>query len=120
MKLYKFKDFTNERNHPHFLQIVLEKKIWCASPDSLNDKDEFNFELDYTPSSNTETILTQIIAQSRVPDSLISFSPSFTANQTLANNILEESARPIVEDITQKIRQELGVTSFSSDRKSVV
>ena len=114
MKLYKFKDFTNDSNHPHFLQIVLEKKIWCASPDSLNDKDEFNFELDYTPSFNTETILTQLIAQSRVPDSLISFSPSFTANQTLANNILEESARPIVENITQKSRQELGVTSFSS------
>jgi hypothetical protein len=114
MKLYKFKDFTNESNHPHFLQIVLEKKIWCASPDSLNDEDEFNFELDYTPSSNTETILTQLIAQSRAPDSLISFSPSFTANQTLANNILEESARPIVEDIIQKTRQELGVTSFSS------
>ena len=63
MKLYKFKDFTEENNHPHFLQILLEKKIWCASPDSLNDENEFNFELDYIPTPNTASLLAQLIAK---------------------------------------------------------
>jgi hypothetical protein len=47
MKIYKFKDLTDEQKHSHFLQIVLKNSIWCARPDSLNDEDEFIFTLDY-------------------------------------------------------------------------
>lgn len=46
MRIYKFKDLTEEDKHSHFLQIVLQKSIWCAGPDSLNDEDEFKFKLD--------------------------------------------------------------------------
>ncbi len=113
MKLYKFKDFTNESNHPHFLQIVLEKKVWCASPNSLNDKDEFNFELDYTPTPNTANLLAQL-AQNRPIDSWNPSPPSYVARQNLINNTLEELANPIINNIIQKSRSEIGVTSFSS------
>lgn len=114
MKLYKFKDFTEENNHPHFLQIVLERKIWCASPDSLNDENEFNFELDYIPTPNTASLLAQLIAQNRPLGTWNPFPPNYVASQTLKNNTLENHARAIVDNIIRMTRSELGVTSFSA------
>ena len=32
MRIYKFKDLNDESTHLHFLQIVLNKSIWCAAP----------------------------------------------------------------------------------------
>lgn len=122
MKLYKFKDFTEENNHPHFLHIVLERKIWCASPDSLNDKDEneFNFEINYTPTPNTESLLAQLIAQNRPIDSWNPFPPSYVARQTLINNTLEELAGPIINNITQRSRSEIGITSFTYEANATL
>ena len=114
MKLYKFKDFTNESNHPHFLQIVLEKKIWCASPDSLNDEDEFKFELDCTPTSNTANLLAQQIRQNRPMKLRNSFPPEYVANETLNNNNLECIAKHIFVALIKQDRSELGITSFAS------
>jgi hypothetical protein len=66
MRIYKFKDLTDEQKHSHFLQIVLNNPIWCASPDSLNDRDEeFRFTLDYAPSRRTHDLLSQVVAQYR-------------------------------------------------------
>jgi seryl-tRNA synthetase len=62
VKIYKFKELTNERKHDHFLQIVLQKFIWCDSPDSLNDENS-NLEVskfgektnfDFVPKSHYE------------------------------------------------------------------
>lgn len=120
MKLYKFKDFTEENNHPHFLQIVLERKIWCASPDSLNDENEFNFELDYIPTPNTASLLAQLIAQNRPLGTWNPFPPNYVASQTLKNNTLENHARAIVDNIIRMTRSELGVTSFSAVKNSTL
>ena len=36
MKIYKYKDLTDEKKRPHFYQIVLQRVIWCARPDYYN------------------------------------------------------------------------------------
>jgi hypothetical protein len=89
MKIYKFKDFNDEQKLSHFYQIVLENTIWCARPDSLNDKDEFKFKIDYKPSSHLSTSL------------------------VLKHKKLEEIAEPIINDMINSCRNTIGVVSFS-------
>ncbi len=111
MKIYKFKDLTDDKKRPHFLQIVLENTIWCARPDSLNDDEEFKFKLDYEPSLNTAKLLSDIITQYGTTNYL---PPQISTSHALTNNNLERIARPIIKGITEKCREEIGVVSFSA------
>jgi len=111
MRIYKFKDLTDERKHSHFLQIVLNNLIWCASPDSLNDRDEeFRFALDYEPSLRTHDLLSQVVAQYRTTSLL---PPHLSASLALENDRLKDIARPIIEDTIEKCRRSVGISSFS-------
>lgn len=110
MRIFKFKDLTDARTHSHFLQIVLKNSIWCASPDSLNDKDEFRFTLDYEPSLRTHQLLSQVVARYRTTN----FNPPhLSASLALRDDRLRVIAPPIIDDVIQKCRREIGVTSFS-------
>jgi hypothetical protein len=110
MQIYKFKDLTAERTHSHFLQIVLQNSIWCASPDSLNDEDEFRFTLDYEPSLRTHQLLSQVVAQYRTTSFL---PPHLSTSLVLENDRLRIITSPIIDDIIEKYRRGVGVTSFS-------
>jgi hypothetical protein len=110
MRIYKLKDLTDERTHPHFLQIVLEKQIWCASPDALNDKDEFRIILDYEPSPRTHYLLSQVVAQYRTTSFL---PPHLSTSLVLENDRLRAIMSRSVDDIIEKCRRGVGVTSFS-------
>jgi hypothetical protein len=111
MRIYKFKDLTDERTHSHFLQIVLKNSIWCASPDSLNDRDEeFRFTLDYEPSPCTHQLLSQVVTQYRTTSFL---PPHLSTSLVLENDRLRVIASPIIDDTIEKCRRGVGVTSFS-------
>ena len=112
MKIYKFKDLTDEKKHHHFLEIVLENSIWCARPDSLNDKKEFKFKLDSEPSLHTHQLLSVVVAKYRTTD--YSHQPHESASFALENKRLEGTAnKAIVEDMINKCRAEIGITSFA-------
>jgi len=110
MKIYKFKDLTEEDKHPHFLQIVLRNSIWCASPDSLNDEHEFKFMLDYKPSPRTAQLLTEVVSQYRTTNF---FPPHVSAPMVLRNGKLEEILAPIINNMVQECRNSIGIASFS-------
>jgi hypothetical protein len=110
MEIYKFKDLTDEKRHSHFLQIVLQKAIWCASPDSLNDENEFKFKIDYEPSKDTADLLTQVVTKYRTTNY---FPPHLSARMVLRNNRLAKIAEPIINGVVQNCRDTIGVTSFS-------
>ena len=110
MKLYKFKDLTDEQKHSHFLQIVLNNSIWCARPDSLNDEDEFKFELDYVPSPNTENLLVQAVTKYRTTNYM---PPNLSVALALENNTLINIATPIIKYLVNDCRDTIGITSFS-------
>jgi hypothetical protein len=110
MRVYKFKDLTDERKHSHFLQMVLKNWIWCAGPDSLNDEDEFRFAMDYEPSPHTHQLLSQVVAQYRTTSFL---PPPLSASLALENDRLRVITSPIIDDIIEKCRSSVGVTSFS-------
>lgn len=110
MRIYKFKDLTDERTHSHFLQIVLKNWIWCASPDSLNDENEFRFGLDCEPSRRTHQLLSQVVAQNRTTSFL---PPDLSTSLALGNDRLRDITSPIVADIIEKCRKGIGITSFA-------
>lgn len=105
LKIYKYKDLTDEEKHVHFYQIVLDNTIWCARPDSLNDNNEFNFEIDYRQSPDTAKLLYQVITKKG--------HQSFLTSKNLEGIELEKIAAPIVESIIENCRETIGVTSFS-------
>jgi hypothetical protein len=110
MKIYKFRDFTDETKHFHFYEIVLRNSVWCAKPDSLNDEDEFRFRLDYEPSSRTADLLTQVVTKYRTTNYL---APHRSASFVLIHKRLEEIAAPIIIDLIKEARNTLGIASFS-------
>lgn len=122
MKIYKFKDLTDEKKHSHFLQIVLKNSIWCARPDSLNDEEEFKFKIDYELSPRTVQLLSKVIAKNRVTTQNRATNyhpPHVSASLTLKNRRLEVIAAPIIDDIVQDCRATMGITSFSTTKNDV-
>ncbi len=112
MKIYKFKDLSDRKKHDHFYQIILGNIIWCASPDSLNDENEFKFELDYEPSSKTEILLSQVISKYRTTK-FLPLPPNLSASLALQNNRLKEIATPIINNMINNCRNDIGIISFS-------
>jgi hypothetical protein len=113
MKIYKFKDFTDEKKHSHFYQIVLQNAIWCAKPDSLNDGDEFKFKLNYDPSPRTADLLIQVVARYRTTNLL---PPHLSVSLVLQNRRLEAIAAPVIRDVIDKSRNTIGIASFSATK----
>lgn len=115
MRLYKFKDLSDRKCHSHFLEIVLEGCVWCASPDSLNDDEEFSFRLDYQPTPRTLPLLIDVVGTFRTGSLL---PPEMSASHVIANGRLELLSAPIIDEMIEKCRKTIGVTSFSVDGTS--
>lgn len=113
MKVYKFKDLTDEKKHPHFYQIVLHNAVWCAKPESLNDEDEFRFKLNYDPSPRTAELLAEVVTRYRNTNFL---PPHLSVSLVLQNKRLEAIAAPIIKDVIDKSRNTIGIASFSVTR----
>lgn len=113
MKIYKFKNLTDENKHPHFYQIVLQNTIWCAKPDSLNDEEEFKFKLNYEPSSHTDDLLTQVVAKYRTTNYL---PPDVSVTSVMKNKRLQIIATPILDDVINDLRNTMGIVSFSATK----
>lgn len=110
MKIYKFKDLTDEKKHAHFYQIVLQNTIWCARSDSFNDENEFKIKLDYNPSAFTAKLLSQVVTKYRTTNY---FPPNLSVSFALGHKRLEEIAEPIINNMIRNCRNEIGVVCFS-------
>lgn len=109
MNIYKFKSLQEESTLDHLLQIIDENKVWCAAPETLNDKSEFNFEMDYQPTNVTGDLLTKVLEKYGT----LNVPSNMKASYALLNNKLEEFTKPVVGDMVNKCRESIGVTSFS-------
>jgi hypothetical protein len=112
MKIYKFKDLTDEKKHYQFYQIVLKNSIWCAKPDSLNDDNEFKFKLDCIPSADTAKLLSQLVEKCNNRE----YHPNLFISPILNHKKLEKIAAPIFDDLIKKCRNTIGVASFSTTK----
>lgn len=110
MKIYKFKDLTDENKHSHFYQIVLQNAVWCAKPESLNDEDELRFGLNYEPSPRTAELLSEVVTRYKNTNLL---QPSLSVSLVLQNKRFEAITAPIIKDVIDKSRSTIGIASFS-------
>lgn len=121
MKIYKYKDLRPEGNRQHFIDMVLENSIWCADPDSLDDEDELRYKYDYCPTEHTAHFLKEIFNRkvkiSRVSKSrlnrMINHWNAWKAKYVIDNGRLQEMVEPIMNELIEKGRCELGIASFS-------
>jgi uncharacterized membrane protein len=115
MKIYKYKDLSKkvEKELTYAYEIILQKKIWCARPDSLNDKKEFCFKCDYTPTASTGRLLAKVLMH-------YNHTPIDQAHLMAALEIkagrLAENAKPVLADMINQCRTTLGITCFSTSR----
>jgi hypothetical protein len=115
MKIYKFKDFNKEDDKSYFIDIVLTNTIWCARPDSLNDKDEeFKIELDYKESPDTARLLSELVARKRTTNDSLLPPPHVSVSLALKNEPLESYIKPTIESMIEGCRNAYGITSYSS------
>ena len=114
MKIYKYKDVRNinEENESYFYQIILNNSIWCAKPNSLNDKDEFKIEIDCNKSPNTEKLLQQFIMNLKY-DNAASPPHHLSAISLFGNKEIRKITKPIIDEMIQKMRNDIGIASFS-------
>jgi hypothetical protein len=113
MKIYKFKNLTDENEHLHFYQIILQNAVWCAKPESLNDEDEFKLKLNYDPSPRTAELLTEVVKKYRTTNFL---PPSLSVSLVLQNKGLEAIVAPIIKDVIDKSRNSIGIACFSATK----
>ncbi len=114
MKIYKYKDLSdlNKEKESHFYQIVLNNTIWCAKPDSLNDKDEFRSKFDCNQSSSTGRLLSQLIMETKYTNT--NYPPPHLSTISLLNNKkLKEIVDPIIKGEIEKMRNTIGIACFS-------
>ena len=90
--------------------MVLNNSIWCARPDSLKDKDEFKFELDYVPSSNTANFLVQAVTKNQTTNYM---PPNLSVALALENNTLINIVTPIIENLVNDCWDTIGIKIFS-------
>ena len=113
MKLYKYRDFSNpsEDNFGRLETLLHRELFWCARPDALNDPEEFAWNCDYTASSATEELLTELLVRvnGRTPAQAQERSAAAISGGRLA--IL---AKPIIEGMIQQCRNEIGLVCFGT------
>lgn len=108
MKFYKFRNFNKKEEISYFCQIVLQKTMWCAKPDSLNDPEEFKFELDYSESDNTIHLLADVLKRNNTR-----FPEYSTARFAIDSNSLPLRAKPVIQDLIGSLKKDLGIASFT-------
>lgn len=115
MKIYKFRDLTDCRNDKYFLEILIEKLIWCPSPSTLNDDKEFNFELDYTRTSNTTLLLADIVKNyGRMVSNLLLPGKVASGVIKIKDEVLADITKPIISGMIENCKKDIGISSFST------
>jgi len=118
MKIYKYRDLSkiNKTTFEYLYQIIFHKMIWCASPDSLNDKDEFIFKCEYNPTEFTISLLTQV--HQRYGHLVVGQAQSQLMAANFMKNNWEVVTQLIFKDMVDKCRRELGLACFSSSKNN--
>jgi len=113
MKIYKYRDISqaDETTLERLYQSILHKKFWCASLRTLNDKDEFKFRCDCTPTESTKPLLVQLLMKHGNTADERALS---VAALQIDNNRLNGNAIPIINDMIEKCLSDFGLACFSS------
>jgi hypothetical protein len=117
MHLYKYRDLSVlENSFERLSDILRTNTFWCASPSKLNDPEEFMWECDYDPSDQTARLLAEVLIKLGRPTGIA----WEVASKAVEHVRIEPIARPIIEKIIDRCRQEVGLACFATSDASDV
>lgn len=113
MKVYKYRTLSleDEEALARLERIVCHGLLWCARPDTLNDPLEFAWTCDFTESLRTVDLLAELLenVKGRAP----SLARQFALN-VVHEGRLGELGAPVIEDLIQRGRDEIGIVCFGT------
>jgi len=111
MLLFKYRDLSVDVNDSlaRLQQILRAQAFWAANADSLNDPQEFFWDVDYFPSSNTITYLAVALSRHRGWESE---EAQKIATHAVRQERVEVFAAPIVDALQHRFREEIGLVCF--------
>ena len=113
MKIYKYRDFSqpNESAFARLERIVGHREVWCASPASLNDPEEFAWRCVCSVSPDTVELLTELLVR-------LKGRPREDARRRVLNAINEGRLRilvePVIAAMIQQSRDRIGLACFGT------
>ena len=112
MKVYKYRNFAEPTDRDfERLATILNRQFWCAPPAKLNDPEEFVWTCEYSATSKTIDLLTelliQVVGRSRQEAQL-------RARRAVEDGRVEALAKPAVAAIIQRCRDEIGLVCFGT------
>ena len=113
MKIYKYRDFSqpDESAFVRFERIVGHRAVWCASPASLNDPEEFAWKCDSSVSPDTAELLTELLVR-------LKGRPREDARRRVLNTInvgrLRVLVKPVIAAMIRQSRDGIGLACFGT------
>jgi hypothetical protein len=119
VKLYKYRDFSKPHceAYQRLSQILRQNTFWCARPSDLNDPEEFFWSCDYTPTDSTISLLAQLPVKLR---NRTRNEANCVAAASVQAGRLEALATPIIQEIIEKCRGEIGLACFGASAENAV
>lgn len=113
LKIYKYRDLSHptEEDFRRLYAAVHRCQVWCARPDTLNDPQEFIWESDYTVTSITPELLTEVIVKANDRERAEARALAKTAIQS---GRLEAIAKPAFLAMIEQCRREIGLACFGT------
>lgn len=114
MKIYKYRAMPpgDELALERIERIVRHRLLWCARPDTLNDPVEFAWTCDFDESPMTFNLVAELLQKAN------GRSPSIARKMALdiiRRGKLGELCSPVIDDMIQRQRNEIGIACFGTD-----
>ena len=113
MMIYKYRDFSqpDESAFVRLERIVGHRAVWCASPASLNDPEEFAWKCDSSVSPDTAELLTELLVR-------LKGRPRADARRRVLNAINVGRRKVLVESVIvamiRQSREGIGLACFGT------
>lgn len=113
VKLYKYLDFScpSEVDFQRLEALIRSEGFWCARPETLNDPEEFAWTCDYCATAETGELLTEMLVRLK---GRTREEAQDRATRAVASGTLATFAKPVIDEMIEKCRNEIGLICFGS------
>ncbi len=113
MKIYKYRAMPpgDELALERIERIVCHRLLWCARPDTLNDPVEFAWTCDFDESPMTVNLVAELLQEANGRSPTIARQ---MALDVIRRGKLGELCAPVIDDMIQRQRNEVGIACFGT------
>jgi len=111
VEIYKYRAFSDptDDDYRRLADLVHRNLVWCARSDTLNDPREFIWRCEYTTTTETIDLLTEVLVLAR---GRTHADARHLAEIAINTGRLDNIARPVIDGMIQQCRDEIGLSCF--------